>query len=205
MRCALPALLITVGLMSAALAQPPAKTGPAFEQEPFGKIPASKNAKGMDIPAATVTEYTLINKNGVVLKCIDYGTIITELHVPDKTGKMADVVLGFDKLDGYLKGHPYFGATAGRCANRIANAKFTLDGKEFTVTKPDDGPHTLHGGKSGFDKKLWKGSPFLSTTGPGVKFTYRELHIERQQRTRHRLPGHHRQDHGLQPGPPQLL
>jgi aldose 1-epimerase len=107
-----------------------------------------------------------------VLKCIDYGTIITELHAPDKSGKMADIVLGFDKLDGYLKGHPYFGATAGRCANRIANAKFTLDGKEYTLTKPDDGPHTLHGGKSGFDKKLWKGSPSLGITGPSVSFVY---------------------------------
>jgi aldose 1-epimerase len=172
MRFALPALFIAFGFTTAAPAQPRAKTGPAFEQEPFGKLPASKDKKGKDIPAATVTEYTLINKNGVVLKCIDYGTIVTELHVPDKDGKMADIVLGFDKLDGYLAGHPYFGATAGRCANRIANAKFTLDGKEYTVTKPDDGPHTLHGGKSGFDKKLWKGSPFLGTTGPGVKFTY---------------------------------
>jgi aldose 1-epimerase len=172
MRCALPALFIVLGVTSTAMTQPKAKTGPAFEQEPYGKIPASKDTNGKDIPAATVTEFTLINKNGVVLKCIEYGTIITELHVPDKNGKMADVVLGFDKLDGYLKGHPYFGATAGRCANRIANAKFTLDGQEYTVTKPGDGPHTLHGGKSGFDKKLWKGSPFLGTTGPGVKFTY---------------------------------
>ncbi len=172
MRCTLPALLIALGFTTMAFSQQPAKTGPAFEQEPYGKIPSSKDTSGKSIPAATVTQYTLINKNGLVLKCIEYGTIITELHVPDKNGKMADVVLGFDKLDGYLKGHPYFGATAGRCANRIANAKFTLDGQEYTVTKPGDGPHTLHGGKSGFDKKLWKGSPFLGTTGPGVKFTY---------------------------------
>ena len=172
MRCALPALFIALGLTATSFAQQRAKTGPAFEQEPFGKIPASKDEKGKTIPAATVTEYTLINKNGLVLKCIDYGAIITQLHLPDKSGKMADVVLGFDKLEGYLKGHPYFGTNAGRCANRIANARFTLDGKEYEVTKPDDGPHTLHGGKNGFDKKLWRGEPTLGITGPGVKFTY---------------------------------
>ena len=117
-----------------------------------------------------VTQFTLINKNGVVLKCIEYGAIITELHVPDKDGKMADVVLGFDKLEDYMKGHPYFGANAGRCANRIGNAHFKIGKDEYTVTKPGDGPHTLHGGAVGFDKKIWRGTPFLGVTGPGVKF-----------------------------------
>lgn len=172
MRFTLPTLIIALGFSAMSFAQPPAKLGPAFEQEPYGKLPASKDKDGKTIPAATVTEYTLINKNGLVLKCLDYGTIITELHVPDKTGKMADVVLGFDKLDGYLKGHPYFGANVGRCANRIGNAKFSLDGKEYTLTKPDQGPHTLHGGKSGFDKKLWRGEKLFDITGPGVKFVY---------------------------------
>jgi aldose 1-epimerase len=172
MRCTLPALLIALGFTTMAFSQQPAKTGPAFEQEPYGKIPSSKDTSGKSIPAATVTQYTLINKNGLVLKCIDYGTIITELHVPDKNGKMADIVLGFDKLEDYLKGHPYFGSNVGRCANRIGNAKFALDGKEYTVTKPDNGPHTLHGGKNGFDKKLWHGEQLFGITGPGVKFTY---------------------------------
>ncbi len=175
MRCALPALMFAAALTAAAVAQqPPAagKTGPSFAQEPFGKLPPAKDEKGKDQPPQTVTAFTLTNRNGVVMKCMEYGAIITELRVPDKGGKMADVVLGFDKLEGYLKGHPYFGANAGRVANRIANARFTLDGKEYTVTKPDDGPHTLHGGKVGFDKKFWRGSPFLGTTGPGVNFTY---------------------------------
>jgi aldose 1-epimerase len=180
MRRALPAAVIAAGLAVAltggslpplAGAQQPkeppkaAKTGPAFEQETFGKLPATKGAPG------TVTMYTLINKNGLVMKCIDYGAIITELHVPDKNGKMADVVLGFDKLNGYLKGHPYFGSNAGRCGNRIAKGKFTLDGKEYTLAT-NNGPNHLHGGDQGFDKKLWKGEPFLGATGPGVKFTY---------------------------------
>jgi aldose 1-epimerase len=118
-----------------------------------------------------VTRYALVNKNGVVVKCIEYGAIITEIHVPDKNGKLADVALGFDKLDDYLKGHPYFGANAGRVANRIANAKFTLDGKEYKLAD-NNKPHTLHGGKEGFDKKYWKGEPSLTATGPSVKFTY---------------------------------
>lgn len=173
MRRALPIVVVLIAGMAAAAAdQPPARLGPAFEQEPYGKLPASKDAKGKTIPPVAVTEFTVINKNGLVMKCIEYGAIITEIHAPDKNGKMADVVLGFDKLDDYLKGHPYFGSNAGRCANRIANAKFTLDGKEYTVTKPGEGPHTLHGGKVGFDKKFWKGTPFLGVTGPGVKFTY---------------------------------
>jgi aldose 1-epimerase len=145
--------------------------GPAVEQEPFGKIPAHKDDKGKEVPAQPVTRYTLINKNNVVVKCIDYGAIITEIHVPDKDGKFADVALGFDKLDDYLKGHPYFGANAGRCANRIANAKFTLDDKEYKLA-PNNAPHTLHGGKAGFDKQFWRGEPSLTTTGPSVKFTY---------------------------------
>lgn len=145
--------------------QPKPRFGPAFEQEPFGKLPAP--LEGND----KVTRYTLINRNGVVMKCIDYGAIITELHVPDATGKMSDVVLGFDKLDGYLKGHPYFGTNAGRCGNRIAKGKFTLDGKEFTLAT-NNAPNHLHGGKEGFDKKLWKAEAFLAPTGPAVKFNY---------------------------------
>jgi len=169
MRCTLPAILFTLALSASAFAQ---NKGPAFEQEPFGKIPAHKDAKDKDVPAQPVTRYTLINKNNVVVKCIEYGAIITEINVPDKDGKFADVVLGFDKLEDYLKGHPYFGTNAGRCANRIANAKFKLDDKEYTITKPGEGPHTLHGGKEGFDKKFWRGEPSLTATGPSVKFTY---------------------------------
>lgn len=167
MRRALPALFAALGLASAALAQPPAKTGPAVEETKYGVIPAPKdgNKKG----PVSVYQYTLTNKNNVVLKCIDYGAIVTELHVPDKNGTFADVVLGFDRLEDYLKGHPYFGSNAGRCANRIANAKFELDGKEYKLF-PNNEPHTLHGGKEGFDKKLWQGKASLTATGPSVTF-----------------------------------
>ena len=78
-------------------------------------------------------------------RIITYGAILTELHVPDRDGKLGDVVLGHDKLEDYLDGHPYFGATTGRVANRIAKAKFTLDGKEYTLAV-NNGPNHLHGG-----------------------------------------------------------
>src|SRR5436190_6061605 len=168
MRCALPALLFTFGLAAAAVAQ---KVGPAFEEEKFGKLPDTKDKAGKTVRGPNVTQFTLVNKNNMVVKCIEYGAIITEIRVPDKDGKFADVALGFDKLDDYLAGHPYFGANAGRVANRIANAKFTLDGKEYTLAD-NNKPHTLHGGKEGFDKKFWRGEPSLTATGPSVKFTY---------------------------------
>ena len=79
-------------------------------------------------PDGDVRLYTLVNANGVTAKVTNYGAILTELHVPDRDGKHADVVLGFDNLDAYLTGHPYFGATTGRVANRIAGGKFDLDG-----------------------------------------------------------------------------
>ena len=156
----LPALALLGGFAMPVVAQP--GQGPSFAEEPFGKT-----ADG-----TPVTAYTLLNKNGVKAKVITYGGIVTELHAPDREGKFADVVLGFDTLKGYLDGHPYFGAITGRVANRIKDAKFTLDGKEYTVGKPNDGPHSLHGGKSGFDKKVWKGEPSLTPNGPALKLTY---------------------------------
>ena len=98
--------------------------------------------------------YTLTNDNGVVAKITNYGAILTELHVPDRNGVKADVVLGFDNLNGYLAGHPYFGCIVGRVANRIAGGRFTLNGKQYTLAT-NDGPNHLHGGEKGFDKKVW--------------------------------------------------
>jgi len=117
----------------------------SLDEKIFGHMP----------DGAPVRIYWLKNRNGVVVKVAEYGAIITEIHAPDRDGKDGDVVLGFDNLDRYLKGHPFFGAIAGRVANRIANGRFTLDGKEYTLAK-NNGPNHLHGGLKGFDKKLWK-------------------------------------------------
>lgn len=98
--------------------------------------------------------YTLTNSSGMKVAITNYGGTIVSIKVPDRHGEMADVVLGFDSLDGYLGKHPYFGATIGRYANRIGKSCFTLDGKQYKLTK-NNGENHLHGGVRGFDKVLW--------------------------------------------------
>jgi aldose 1-epimerase len=128
---------------------------------------------GKTADGVTVNEYTITSKNGVVVKLISRGATLTEWHVPDKNGKMDDVVFGFDDVAGYeSKGNGYFGATAGRVANRIAGGKFKVDGKEYNVAK-NDGPNALHGGvKRSLDKVVWDGQPFENASGQGVVFKY---------------------------------
>jgi aldose 1-epimerase len=102
-----------------------------------------------------VTEYTLTNGNGMEVSIINYGGAITRLLVPDKNGELGDVVTGFGSLDGFLqKANPYFGALIGRYGNRIANGKFTLDGKAYTLAGNNNG-NSLHGGNKGYDKVYW--------------------------------------------------
>lgn len=120
-----------------------------------------------------VDQYVLTNANGMVVKIISYGAIVTELLVPDKDGTLGDVVLGFDSLDGYLGEHPYFGAIAGRVANRIAKGRFTLNGEEYTLATNNE-PNHLHGGVKGFDKRLWTGE-IVESPDAKVKFTYRSV------------------------------
>ncbi len=115
--------------------------------------------------------YTLTNAHGLVAKITDYGAIVTELHVPDRAGQLADVVLGFETLDGYLAGHPYFGAIVGRVANRIGNAEFTLEGTRYAL-QANDPPHHLHGGTTGWDKAVWSATPVLRADGPALELTY---------------------------------
>jgi aldose 1-epimerase len=100
--------------------------------------------------------YTLTNRSGMEVAISNYGATVVSLKVPDRQGKLADVVLGCDTLAGYeSKENPYFGAVIGRYANRIANGQFTLDGKTYQVPK-NDGPNSLHGGTIGFNKRLWQ-------------------------------------------------
>ena len=100
-----------------------------------------------------------------------YGGIIVSIRVPDKNGKIGDVVLGHDNVDGYLVNPPYFGAIVGRYANRIANGTFTLDGVKYTLPK-NDGPNSLHGGLVGFNKVIWEAKEFKNAKGVGVAFSY---------------------------------
>ena len=138
------------------------KTQMSIEKSSFGKTKEGQE----------VTLYTCRNAKGAVLKLIDYGAIVVELHMPDRDGKLANINVGFDKLDGYLARHPYFGATVGRYANRIGGAKFEIDGKTYELVA-NDGKNLLHGGKKGFDAVLWKAEPVKTDSAVGVKFTYR--------------------------------
>ncbi len=121
----------------------------------------------------TVEEFALTNAHGLTLKLITYGGTITELHVPDRGGVIADVVLGFKDLAGYLGNHPYFGCIAGRVSGRITGGKFSLDGRNFQL-QLNDPPNHLHGGAVGFDKRLWR--PQIAKDG--VRLTYHSPHGE---------------------------
>jgi aldose 1-epimerase len=121
---------------------------------------------------ATVTLFTLRNRQGAMARVTTYGAMLTELHMPDREGRMADVVLGFDTFEPYLRGHPFFGNTTGRYANRIAGAQFTLDG--VTCKLPaNNGPNHIHGGPDGLDKQNWKANPTETEAGPSVRFHHR--------------------------------
>jgi aldose 1-epimerase len=131
----------------------------------------TKKAFGKTGDGKPVDLYTLTNQHGMEIRVMSYGGIILSLRVPDRNGQFDDVALGYDSLDGYLKTTPYFGAIIGRYGNRIANGKFALDGKEYTLAK-NNGPNSLHGGLKGFDKVVWEAEPFENQDGVGVIFTY---------------------------------
>jgi len=122
--------------------------GPGIDKAPFGALPDGGQA---DL-------YTLRNGNGVEAKITNYGGIVVSLTTPDRYEETADVLLGFDDLDGFLINRPYFGAIIGRYANRIAGGRFVLDKHEYTL-QTNDGSNHLHGGARGFDKVLWSASP----------------------------------------------
>lgn len=130
-------------------------------KEEFGILPDSSQ----------VWLFKLTNANGVCMKVTNYGGIITSLEVPDRNGQMADIVLGYDHLQGYLHTTPYFGAIIGRYGNRIAQGKFVIDGKEYTLAK-NDGENTLHGGIRGFDKVVWDASELRDSASIGIRFHY---------------------------------
>jgi aldose 1-epimerase len=127
---------------------------------PFG---TTKDGKPVEL-------YTMTNSHGVEVRAMTYGGIITSIRVPDRAGAMADVVLGFDTLDGYLKDPPYFGAIVGRYGNRIAKGQFTLDGRTYKLAT-NNGPNHLHGGLKGFDKMVWTARVVESPDGVGMALT----------------------------------
>jgi aldose 1-epimerase len=130
-----------------------------------------KTSFGTDAKGQPVDIYTLKNANGMVAKVTDYGATLTELWVPDPSGKIADVVLGFDSLSTYENTNGHFGGIIGRYANRIAGASFHLDGQHYLLS-PNSGPNTVHGGVVGFDKHIWKAETMNNSPTASVKLTY---------------------------------
>ena len=136
---------------------------PAPGRAPFGTLPDGQR----------ITQYTLKNKHGIVVKFIDYGAIITAIETPDRKGKNANIVLGFRTLDQYrqLNGTVHFGSIIGRYANRIAQGRFQLDQTRYQLPT-NDGANTLHGGDSGLDTKIWQVKPLRIQQSEGYELTY---------------------------------
>jgi aldose 1-epimerase len=131
---------------------------PGIIKEPFDALPDGRE----------VDLFVLTNESEMQASITTYGGIVTSLVTPDRSGELADVVLGFDDLDGYLAGHPYFGAVVGRYGNRIAGGRFTLDDQSYDLARNNDGNH-LHGGYFGFDKALWSAQADLTEDGPRLQ------------------------------------
>jgi aldose 1-epimerase len=142
-----------------------ASTKPTYtttvSHRPFGKTP----------DGTPVDLYTLRNANGVEVKICNYGGTVISFTAPDRNGNMADVVLGYDNLDDYIKNSPYFGCLVGRYGNRIAKGKFKLGDKEYTLAVNNEANH-LHGGIKGFDKVVWNARVVTSPEGPGIELIY---------------------------------
>ncbi|HEY4816313.1 MAG TPA: aldose epimerase family protein [Candidatus Acidoferrum sp.] len=130
-----------------------------------------KQSFGKTASGEQIDLYTLSNKKGIEVSITNFGATVVVLRVPDRAGKAADVVLGYDTLDGYENGKSYFGATVGRYANRIGGGKFALDGKTYTLPK-NNGNNTLHGGIVGFDKKIWKAREIDVKDGAALELSY---------------------------------
>ena len=142
-----------------------------FQNKRVGKAGVQKTAFGQ-LPDGTLVDlYTLTNQQSAEARITNYGGIVVSLKVPDRKGQLGDVVLGYDTLSEYVKRNPMFGAIAGRFANRIANARFMLEGVEYQLA-PNSGGHHIHGGRRGFDKVVWQAKPLASKDGAALELNY---------------------------------
>ena len=133
-----------------------------LRRQPYGRTPEGTE----------VSIFTLKNSRDLSVGVITYGCIITSVQTPDRNGNIGEITLGFDSLEGYLGRHPYFGALVGRFANRIAAGRFELEGKQYTLACNDKGRNHLHGGKAGFDKRVWSAEELWEEDTVGVRFSY---------------------------------
>lgn len=134
-------------------------------------MPITRESFGATSDGSPIDRYTLINTNGLEADIITLGGIITALRVPDRSGALGDVVLGFDTFASYLDNRPFFGALIGRYGNRIANGRFVLNGTTSTLAR-NNGPNHLHGGPEGFHRQVWLDRPYDSPDGPSLELTY---------------------------------
>src|SRR6185436_2342593 len=124
-----------------------------------------------ELDGRAVELYTLTNAAGRVLRLSTYGAAVTELHLPDRDGRLADVVLGFEHLEGYVQHGAFFGATVGRVANRIRAASFTLDGRVYPLAATDGADH-LHGGRRGWNRAIWSAQAEQREQGPSLTLSH---------------------------------
>ena len=186
------------------------KQGSQITKEAFGTMP----------DGTSVDLYTLNNANGFEARITNYGGIVVSLNVPDRQGKVSDVVLGFDTFESYRGSHPYFGALIGRYGNRIGKAKLVLDGVEYTLAA-NNGENHLHGGLRGYDKVVWKAEVVEDDDDPSLRLEYLSkdmeegypgnLSVEVEYKLTddnwapNRLPGHDGQEDGRQFDPSLLF
>jgi aldose 1-epimerase len=137
----------------------------------FGSEPSITSAPYGQFQERPVTLFTLVNQNNVIAKITDYGGIVVSLKVPDRDGKLDDVVLGYDDISGYQTDKAYLGAVAGRYANRICKGKFSIDGQHYQLATNNQ-PNHLHGGVRGFDKRLWTPTATMQNGQPQLKLEY---------------------------------
>jgi aldose 1-epimerase len=137
----------------------------------FAEAKVKKQTFGKTADGTAVDLYVLTNKSGMEVAITNYGGTVTALKVPDRNGRLGDVLLGFDTLDGYLGEHPHFGGTIGRYGNRIARGAFTLDGKHYTLAR-NNGENHLHGGLKGFDRAVWKAKEVSGAGGEAMELSY---------------------------------
>lgn len=157
-------LLLFSGLVffvTAIFAQSGKMDAPTIQKSLYGKLKDGKE----------VYEYSLKNNKGAEVKIITYGATVVSLTMPDKNGKYADIVLGWDNLQGYVNGTTYFGAIVGRYANRIGKAEITLNGKTYKLSA-NEGENLLHGGKAGLNSVVWEAEPITEKDGAALKLTY---------------------------------
>lgn len=136
-----------------------------------GELSIMKATYGTVPGVGQVDVFSLTNANGMEAQITNYGGIVTALRVPDASGKLTDVVLGYPGIEGYLDNNPHFGCLVGRFGNRIAKGKFTLDGKDYELAV-NNGPNHLHGGVKGFNKVIWNATPVRRDDAIGLKLIY---------------------------------